>query len=324
MTNVQRTSALAARTSSKGLAHERPPGAESQRRLRSLPPMTWSIDGKRVLVTGANSGIGLATATELARRGADVTITARDRRKGETAAASIERDAGRSVDLGLLDLASLESVRSFGGRFADTHDRLDVLINNAGVMAGSRRETPDGFEWTFGVNHLGPFLLTNLLTPLLVDGAPSRVVTVSSEASRSARAGLDFDDLQMTRGYSPNKAYAASKLANILFTVELDRRLSSDGVTARALHPGVVRTSFGKSAESSRWMGLLMTTVGPLLKKPEEGAATSVLLATAPDEQVAQSLYWSEGSPADPVPAAIDPESAERLWSVSERLVGLA
>lgn len=286
--------------------------------------MTWNIAGKRVLVTGANSGIGLATATELARRGANVTITARDRAKGEAAAASIERDVGRSVDLGLLDLASLESVRSFSARFGDDHDRLDVLVNNAGVMAGGRRETPDGFEWTFGVNHLGPFLLTNLLTPLLVDTAPSRVVTVSSEASRGARAGLDFDDLQMTRGYSPNKAYAASKLANILFTVELDRRLADRGVTARALHPGVIRTSFGKSAESYRWMGLLMTMVGPFLKKPEEGASTSVLLATAPDEEVARSLYWSEGSPAAPVPAAVDADAAERLWSLSERMVGLA
>ncbi|MEX1279151.1 MAG: SDR family oxidoreductase [Acidimicrobiia bacterium] len=286
--------------------------------------MTWTIEGKRVLVTGANSGIGLATATELARRGANVTITARNPQKGESAAAAIERDAGRSVDVGLLDLASLDSVRSFAADFADDHDRLDVLVNNAGVMAGSRRETPDGVEWTFGVNHLGPFLLTNLLTPLLVDSTPSRVITVSSEASRSARAGLDFDDLQLTSGYSPNKAYAASKLANILFTVELDRRLSGDGVTARALHPGVVRTSFGKSAESSRWMGLLMTTVGPFLKKPEEGAATSVLLATASDEQVARSLYWSDGSPAEPIPAAVDPEAAERLWAVSEQLVGLA
>jgi NAD(P)-dependent dehydrogenase (short-subunit alcohol dehydrogenase family) len=215
-------------------------------------------------------------------------------------------------------------VRSFASRFTDEHDRLDVLVNNAGVMAGSRRETPDGFEWTFGVNHLGPFLLTNLLTPLLIEAAPSRVITVSSEVIRSARDGLDFDDLQMTRGYSPNKAYAASKLANVLFTLELDRRLGDRGVTARALHPGVVRTSFGKSAESSRWMGVLMTMLGPFLKKPEEGASTSVLLATAPDEEVARSLYWAEGSPKDPVPAAVDPASAERLWSVSEQLVGLS
>lgn len=286
--------------------------------------MPWTIDGKRVLVTGANSGIGLATATELARRGADVTITARDRTKGEAAAASIRRDAGRSVELGILDLASLDSVRSFSDRFADDHNRLDILINNAGVMAGTRRETPEGFEWTFGVNHLGPFLLTNLLAPLLVGSAPSRVINVSSEASRGARAGLDFDDLQMTTGYSPNKAYAASKLANILFTVELDRRLADGGVTARALHPGVIRTSFAKGPESHRWMGVLMTMVGPFLKRPEEGAATSVLLATAPGEELARSLYWSEGSPKDPVPAATDPRSAERLWSVSEQLVGLA
>jgi NAD(P)-dependent dehydrogenase (short-subunit alcohol dehydrogenase family) len=258
----------------------------------------------------------------LTARGAEVTVTARSRSKGEEAVATIERNTGRTVGLELLDLASLDSVRSFASRFTATHDRLDVLINNAGVMAGRRQQTPDGFEWTIGVNHLGPFLLTNLLTDLLVAGAPSRIINVSSEASRSARGGLDFDDLQMTKGYSSNKAYAASKLANILFTVELDRRLAGSGITARALHPGVVRTSFGRSAESSRWMDVLMKVVGPFLKTPEEGARTSVLLATAPDEEVSQALYWSEGSPKDPIPAAVDREAAGRLWAMSEQLVG--
>lgn len=285
--------------------------------------MSWSIDGKSVLVTGANSGIGLATAAELARRGATVTITARNDTKGRQAAEQIERTTGASVAVRLLDLSELDSIRSFVTGFEGDHTRLDVLINNAGVMAGSRRETPDGFEWTFGVNHLGPFLLTNLLTPLLADGAPSRIINVSSGAHRSARRGVDFDDIQMTGGYSSSRAYAVSKLANIAFTVELERRLGEIGISARALHPGVVGTSFGTGAEGPRWMRMLMTVGGPLLSTPERGARTSVMLATGDDASLAAGLYWSRGKPTRPLAIATDPVHAQRLWAESERLVGL-
>jgi len=285
--------------------------------------MTWSIEGKSIVVTGANAGIGKATATELARRGAAVTITARDDAKGAAAAEQIREAAGVPVAVEHLDLADLASIRSFAARYADAHDRLDVLVNNAGVIAGARRETAAGFEWTFGVNHLGPFLLTNLLTGQLVAGAPSRVVNVSSDVHRRVANGLDFDDLQMRSGYSSSKAYGASKLANILFTVELDRRLADRGVTARALHPGVVATSFGKGADSPRWMGAMMTVLSPVLRKPDRGAATSVFLATAPDESIGGGLYWSNEAPVDPIPAAVDPAAAARLWDVSAELVGL-
>ena len=283
--------------------------------------MSWSIDGKHVLVTGATSGIGLATAAELARQGANVTITARTEAKGGSAAEQIERSTGATVSVRLLDLSQLDSIRSFATAF--DADRLDVLVNNAGVMAGKRRETPDGFEWTLGVNHLGPFLLTNLLTPLLTASAPSRVINVSSGAHRSARRGLDFDDLQMTHSYSSSRAYAMSKLANIAFTVELDRRLADTGISARALHPGVVGTSFGKGDEGPPWMRMLMTVGGPLLPSPRRGARTSVMLATADDSSLAAGLYWSNRKPKQPLPIATDPVHAERLWTESARLVGL-
>ena len=282
--------------------------------------MTWTIDGKRVLVTGANSGIGMATAAQLASRGAEVTITARDDAKGRAAGDEIRAATGVAVGVEHLDLSDLDDVREFAGEFTAEHDRLDVLVNNAGVMAGSRRETPDGVEWTFGVNHLGPFLLTDLLTELLVASAPSRIVNVSSDAHRGAKDGLDFDDLQMTSGYSSSKAYSASKLANILFTVELDRRLGERGVTARALHPGVVATSFGKGADSPRWMGAMMTVLSPVLRKPDKGAATSVFLATQPDEVIEPAIYWSNEKPSEPIPPAVDPAAAARLWDLSTDL----
>ena len=286
--------------------------------------MTWTIEDKQVLITGANSGIGLATAAELARQGAHVTITASDEAKGAAAVDRIHSDTGVEVELGDLDLSRLDSVRSFAEHYLARHDRLDVLVNNAGVMAGSRRQTTDGLEWTIGVNHLGPFLLTNLLSDLLVASAPARIVNVSSETHRSVKAGLDIDDLQMTSGYSSSKAYAASKLANILFTVELDRRLGPAGITARALHPGVVATDFGKGPDSPRGMGVAMTLLKPFLRKPSRGAATSVLLATADEDVLHAGLYWSDEAPEEPAPAALDPDAAARLWTESEHLAGIA
>ena len=181
--------------------------------------MVGDIAGARVLVTGGTSGIGRAAAVELARRGAEVMITARDEAKGRAATAAIRSETGVEVEVGMLDLSRLGSVRSFATDYTRTHDRLDVLVNNAGTMTGRRMQTPDGLEWTFGVNHVGPFLLTRLLADLLVASAPSRVISVSSEVHRSAKQGLDMADLQMTRGWSAQKAYAASKLATILMTV---------------------------------------------------------------------------------------------------------
>jgi NAD(P)-dependent dehydrogenase (short-subunit alcohol dehydrogenase family) len=286
--------------------------------------MGWDIAGARVLITGGTSGIGRAAAAELTRRGAEVMITARDQAKGQAAAQAIRAETGVDVQVGLLDLSRLDSVRDFAADYTRTHDRLDVLVNNAGTMTGKRMQTPDGLEWTFGVNHLAPFLLTRLLSDLLVASAPSRVISVSSEIHRSAKQGLDLDDLQMTRGWSAQKAYAASKLATILMTVELDQRLAHQGVTALAVHPGVVATNFGKGPEGRWLMRVMMTALGPLLKKPADGAAPLVLLATAPDDVVDQSLYWSQATPAQPSPAARDPRAAAQTWDISDRLAGLA
>ncbi|MEZ5244116.1 MAG: SDR family oxidoreductase [Acidimicrobiales bacterium] len=287
--------------------------------------MTWNINGKHVLVTGGTSGIGRATAAQLASRGARVTITSRTLSSAQRIADELTAATGTQVEPARLDLASLDAVRTFAGTYADRHDRLDILVNNAGTMAGKRRTTEDGFEWTLAVNHLGPFLLTNLLTnlltPLLIHSAPARVITVSSENHRGPKRGLAFDDLQMTHGYSPSSAYAASKLANILFTVELDRRLGPDGVIARALHPGVVATNFGKGAGSPRWMGLAMTLLKPLLATPEKGATTSVLLATAQPDELEASVYWASGKPKQPSDPALDQAAARRLWDLSAELV---
>jgi retinol dehydrogenase-14 len=283
----------------------------------------WDVAGAHVLVTGGTSGIGRAAATELAARGATVMITARDQQKGRQTAAAIRAAAGVDVGVGLLDLSSLESVRRFAAEFLATHDRLDVLVNNAGTMTGRRMETVDGLEWTFGVNHVGPFMLTALLTDRLVSSAPARVISVSSEVHRSVKRGLDFTDLQMTRGWSAQKAYAASKLATVLMTVELDRRLAGRGVKARAVHPGVVATNFGKGPEGRWLMKVMMSALAPLLKKPTDGAAPIVLLATAPDELVDRSLYWVESKPGQPSTAALDSDAAAALWVATERLAGL-
>jgi retinol dehydrogenase-14 len=285
--------------------------------------VSWDIGGAQVLLTGGTSGIGLAAAAALAERGAEVMITARDDSKGRAAAETIRSRTGKTVQVGLLDLSRLDSVRRFATTYAANHDRLDVLVNNAGTMTGRRLETPDGLEWTFAVNYLGPYLLTRLLTDMLVSSAPSRVISVSSEVHRSAKRGLNLDDAQMTRGWSAQKAYAASKLATILMTSELDRRLAHLGVTSVAVHPGVVSTNFGKGPEGRWLMRMMMTALGPMLKKPTDGAAPIVLLATAPDDVVAQSLYWSESTPAQPSPAAQDPQAAAALWGASARLAGL-
>jgi NAD(P)-dependent dehydrogenase (short-subunit alcohol dehydrogenase family) len=285
--------------------------------------MVWDIRDKRVIVTGGNTGIGKATAEELCRRGAEVVITARDRAKGLAAVASIgDRVPGALISWRLLDLGSRASVADFSAGFLAEFDRLDVLIHNAGLVLSDRIELEGGVEATFGINHLGPFLLNHELEPLLRTSAPSRIVVVASEAHRRVSA-LDFEDLQSTRRYSGLRAYSASKLANILFAAELARRLEGSGVTAYSLHPGVVATDFARDGDARGLVGLFFNWFRPFLLSPERGAQTSVHLACSPEIEGASGSYYRRCRVARPRRGAMNRDAARKLWEVSEAMLGL-
>lgn len=283
--------------------------------------MAESMDGKVCLVTGATRGIGRVAARELARMGATVLVTARDPGRGRDTAEEIRRDTGREVAVLPADLASQASVRALAAEVRRRTDRLHVLLNNAGAIYTTRQLSPDGHELTLALNHLGYFLLTNLLLDLLRSGAPSRVVNVASAAHRRGR--IDWDDLQGEQRYGGGwKAYSQSKLANILFTRELARRLQGSGVTANCLHPGVVATGFGHNNRTL--FGTLVKLAAPLFISPARGADTAVWLATAPEVAGVSGEYFARRRPVPSTRAGQDPEAARRLWEVSERLTGLA
>jgi len=283
-----------------------------------------TMQGKHVLITGGNTGIGKATAVELARMGASVTITSRDPVKGEAAVADIRRQSGSdAVKVMRLDLASLADVRRFAAEYLAGHPRLDVLINNAGLVLSDRTETVDGFETTFGVNHLGHFLLTHLLLDRLKESAPARIVVLSSDAHRAAR-GLDFDDLQARRSYRGLPVYCRSKLANALFTIELAERLRGTGVTVNAVHPGVVRSGFALDGDTRGVYRFLVGLAGRFMLSPEDGARTSIHVASAPDLETTSGMYFARSKLKRPTRYALDRQAALRLWEVSEQLTGLA
>jgi NAD(P)-dependent dehydrogenase (short-subunit alcohol dehydrogenase family) len=285
--------------------------------------MTEVLDGRVVLITGGNAGIGKESAVALASMGAQVVFTARDATRGTEALAEIRTRSGNdAVDVMPLDLARFASVREFAKRWSDEHDQLDVLVNNAGLILNSRRETDDGNEMTFQVNHLGPFLLTQLLRDQLVAGDDARVVNVASDAHSSARRGLDFDDLQSRRHYRGFRVYGKTKLANILFTRELARRWDDTAVTANAVHPGFVASSFGRDGDTGRFGALLFPLLKPFALSPEQGARTQVYVASAPELAGITGGYWVKSAPATPSAAAQDDAAAARLWEVSEELVG--
>ncbi len=277
------------------------------------------MEGKAVLVTGGTSGIGKATATALSAMGADVVITGRNRERGEKAAAEIRAQTGGRVDLALADLASQAEVRLLAEEFKKRYDRLDVLVNNAGLVQSKRTETVDGLETTFATNHLAPFLLTNLLRDLLEGSAPSRVVTVSSEAERGGN--IDFDDLQSEKKYRGFPVYGMTKLANILFTYELAERLKGTGVTATCMHPGAVNTRFGMN--NSGPMTILFRISKPFMRSPEQGADTVIWLASSPEVEGASGRYYADRKPVEPENIANDPAARRRLWEESEKLTGL-
>ncbi len=278
------------------------------------------MGGKTVLITGGTSGIGKATTVALAAIGADVVVTGRDPERGERAVREIrDRSTGGSVELMLADLAAQAEVRRLAEEFAERHDRLDVLVNNAGLVQSKRTETPDGIETTLAINHLAPFLLTNLLLDLLKESAPSRVVTVSSEAQRWG--SMDFDDMQSRRKYRGFPVYGMTKLANIMFTYELAERLEGTGVTATCLHPGAVNTRFGTNNGGPTT--LLFRAFKPFMRTPEQGADTLIWLASSPEIEGVSGRYFSDRKETEPKKIAHDPEARRRLWEISEDLTGL-
>ncbi|MEV6521708.1 SDR family oxidoreductase [Longispora sp. NPDC051575] len=280
-----------------------------------------SMRGKSVLVTGGTGGIGRATAEALAALGARVLITGRDTARTEAAAAGIRATSGNTeVEALAADLSSQAEVRRLAALVLDACPRLDVLVNNVGGFWAHRHETPDGLERTFALNHLAPFLLTNLLLDRLRASAPARIVTVASGAQSMGR--LDFDDLQGAARYSGARAYNQSKLANVVFSYELARRLDGTGVTATVLHPGVVSTGFS-AEDPSTLSRVVLPLIRPFLKNPARGAATSVHLASAAEVEGVSGKYYVGLRPRTSSPASYDTGAAARLWRISADLVGL-
>ena len=277
------------------------------------------MQGKTVLVTGANQGIGKATAIALARKGATVVLLARSADKGKAALAEVQSAAGAvKAELIVADLSSQEQVRRAADELKARHDRLDVLVNNAGVFVPGRHTTVDGLEETFAVNHLGYFLLTHELLPLLKASAPARIVNVASEAHRSAK--MAWEDLQFERRpYRGMRAYGQSKLANILFTYELARRLEGTNVTANCLHPGVIASGFGQTYGGA--MSILVKIGRPFLLSPEAGAKTSVTLASSRDVEGVTGTYFSKCEPIRSSAVSYDEPSQRKLWAISEQLI---
>jgi retinol dehydrogenase 14 len=282
-----------------------------------MNPMT----GRTVLVTGGTGGIGKATALGLAAMGARVAITGRDRDRATAAAAEIRAVAGATVEVFVADLSSQSQVRALAEQVLNRLPSIDVLVNNVGGFWATRHVTADGLERTFALNHLAPFLLTNLLLDRLHESDSGRVVTVSSNAQSLGR--IDFDDLQGERSYSGARAYNQSKLANVLFTYELARRLGRSSVTANALHPGVVRTSFG-AEDPAGVQRFLVPFMRPFMKSPNRGAATSIYVASAPELEHVTGRFFADSKEKRSADRSYDTAVATRLWRVSADLVGLS
>ena len=278
------------------------------------------MTGKVCLITGANSGIGKATALGLAKLNATVVIVSRDKDKGEAAQLEIRtRSGNKNIDSMVCDLSSQDSVRELAHDFKGRYKRLDVLVNNAGVFLPKRIQTVDGLESTFATNHLGHFLLTNLLLDLLKKCAPSRIINLTSSAHRGTE--MTFDDLQGEKKYSGYHAYSQSKLANVLFTYQLAKMLEGTGVTVNCLHPGVVRTGFGK--DQGGLMNILVHIGSPFMMSPERAAKAAVYLAASPEVDGVTGKHFSKGKEERSSNESYDNSSAERLWNVSAELTKL-
>ncbi len=279
------------------------------------------MDERICLITGATSGIGRVTARELARRGMRVVLIGRDAARAEATAAAITAETGNPVvEYLVADLSSQAQVRDLADAYRQRHDRLHVLVNNAGAVFARRDVTADGLERTFALNHLAPFLLTNLLLPTLQASGPARIVTVASDAHRGA--SLNFDDLQHEQSrYRSFQVYGQSKLANILFTYELARRIKGTNVTANTLHPGFVASNFGKS-EGGIWKPVF-TMLRPFMINADRGAETSVYLASSPEVEAISGQYFVRCKPARSSRQSYDETAQRRLWEISGALTGI-
>src|SRR6266567_4958073 len=287
-----------------------------------MPTVNSSMQGKICMVTGANSGIGKATALELAQMGATVVMVCRDRARGEEAKSEITtKSRNTAVDLLFADLSSQQSIRQLVEHFQHHYTHLHVLINNAGAaFTGRRRETVDGLEMTFAVNYLAPFLLTHLLLDVLKASAPARIVNVSSESHQSS--SIKMDDLQGMKGYRSLNTYGQSKLAVVMFTYELARRLEGTGVTVNCLHPGFVATNFGQSSTAP----VIRTAVKFISRfgmSPEEGAKTSIYLASSPEVEGVTGTYFVKSIPKRSAAISYDESLQRQLWEQSAKLVNV-
>jgi NAD(P)-dependent dehydrogenase (short-subunit alcohol dehydrogenase family) len=285
--------------------------------------MTQSMQGRVCLVTGATQGIGKVTALELAKMGAKVSIVARSAERGQAVADEIAKAAGGEVGLFLADLSLMAEVRRLAGEVKAKHERLHVLVNNAGAIHQTRKLTGEGLEMTFATNHLSYFLLTNELLPLLEaagePGRTARIVNVASQAH--LRGHLDFDDLMSEKSYSPFGAYGTSKLCNILFTYELARRLAGKPVTANCLHPGVVATGFGRN--DGGLFKLVIRIASTFFLTPEKGARTQIYLASSPEVEGVTGKYFDKCKPRKSRPSSYDEDVQKRLWDRSVALTQL-
>ncbi len=283
--------------------------------------MRENLAGKTILITGATNGIGYIAAHALAEMGATTVIVGRNADRAQASVATIQRETGNTdVHALTADLSSQAEVRALAATFQAQYPRLDVLLNNAGAIFMSRQTTVDGYERTFALNHLAPFLLTHLLLDRLKADAPARVVTVASMAH--AGHTIDCDDVNQTaRGYSAWRVYGESKLANVMFTYALARRLEGTNVTANTLHPGFVATGFAKN-NGALWQ-LAMTLARPFAISPEQGAQTSIYLASSPDVAIVSGRYFVKRQPAKSSAASYDIAAQEQLWTLSEQMTGV-
>ena len=287
-----------------------------------MPTLNTNMQGKVCIVTGANSGIGKATALGLAQMGATVVMVSRNKVKGEEAQNEIKEKSGNdAIDLMLADLSSQESIRQLAENFQQHYEQLHVLINNAGVVNLTRRETSDEYEMMFAVNYLAPFLLTNLLLEKLKASAPARIINVSSDSHEAGY--IEMEDLQSEKQYKFMRSYGQSKLAVVLFTYELARRLQGTGVTANCLHPGFVATNIGQNGVGSIGRGITKLIFSMLGISPEEGAKTSIYLASSPEIEGVTGKYFVKSIPVRSAPISYDETLQRQLWEESAKLVNL-